>query len=151
MKILHLQSRSNIHRLKMLVKDIASNRYRVKSIFTRIADDMGDKDDALPILQALVREELLSKEQFEKLAKLEEIELPALAVVIKDTKVGQGLKFLPTAICNLRKTLPSLLTELTETTGNSMIRKKLTAVLEELQRRKGISNKRYTEIMQQFD
>ena len=111
---------------------------------------MGDKDDALPIIQALVREELLSAEQFEKLAKLEEIELPALAVVIKDTKVGQGLKFLPTAISNLRKSLPLLLTELTET-GNSMIRKKLTAVLEELQRRKGISNERYNEIMQQFD
>ena len=78
-------AKSKSLRLKMLVNDINKNRYRVKSIFTRLIDDAsGDKDDALPILKALVREKLLSEEQYEKLAELEDLDLPAVALVIKD-------------------------------------------------------------------
>ena len=59
----------------------------------------------------LVREELLSEEQLEKLAKLEEtFDLSAVALVIKDTKIGQGLKFLRRIMNGLVKSLQRLLT-----------------------------------------
>ena len=75
------------HRLKMLVDDITSNRYRLQSIFTRL-DDAQDKDDTLHILKELVKEELLSEEQYEELAELEGLDLPAVVLVIKDSMIG---------------------------------------------------------------
>ena len=110
----------------MLMDDINSNRHCVQSVFTRL-DDAQDKDDALSILKQLIREELLSAEQYEKLAELEDLDLPTVAMVIMDSKNGQGLKFLPRTIGDLSKSLHSFLTELPET-GNSVIRNKLTAV-----------------------
>ena len=44
-----------------------------------------DKDDWLIILKELVKEELLSAEQFKQLAELEEVNLPVISVVIKET------------------------------------------------------------------
>ena len=67
------------HKLKMLVDDINNNRYRVSN----------SQDDIKNILEMLVREELLTEEQLEKLAKLEEtVDLPAVALVIKDIQIG---------------------------------------------------------------
>ena len=142
-------ARSKHHRLKMLVNDVNRNRYRVQSIFTRL-DDASDKDDALTILKELVKEELLSEEQYEKVAKLEDLaDLPAIAQIINDTKVGQGLSFLPRKVSDLRKSLHSLLTEVAET-GNSVMKNKLTAVLQELQRLKAISNEQY-EVIKKYN
>ena len=47
-----------------------------------------DKEDMLFILKQLAAEELLSPEQFEQLS--EQMDLPTISLVIKDTKVGQG-------------------------------------------------------------
>ena len=143
-------AKSKWHRLKMLVNDVNKNRYRVKSIFTRLEDDMGDKDDALPILQALVREELLSEEQYEKLTKMENMDLPAIAQIINDTKVGRGLPFLPRKVSDLRNSLHSLLTGIAEG-GNSVIRNILSAVLEELRRLRAISDEQYIVIKKDND
>ena len=73
-----------LERIKMLTGDIKSNRHSVHFILTRF-DDVQDKEDMLFILKQLAVEELLSPEQLE----LEEMDLPTIAVVIKDTKVGQ--------------------------------------------------------------
>ena len=67
-------------RLKKLVNDINKNRYRIKSIVTWLMDHAsGDKDDTLPVLQALKREELLSY------MKLENLDLSAISQIINDT------------------------------------------------------------------
>ena len=81
-------AKSKVHRLKMLVNDIAHNRHRVQSIFTRL-DDAADKDDWFILLKELIKNELLSAEQFEQLGEYEEIDLPAVAAVIKEKKIGQ--------------------------------------------------------------
>ena len=91
-------------RLKMLTGDIKSNRYHVYSIFTRL-DDAQDREDMLFILKQLAAEELLSPEQFEQLTVLEQMDLPTIALVIKDTKVGQGLKFLLRKLTDLKQQL----------------------------------------------
>ena len=96
----------------------------------------------------LVREELLSEEQFDKLVKFEEtFDLPVVALVFKDTKIGQGLKFLARKMTDLVNSLQRLLTELVET-GSSTVRNNVTAVFEELLRRKGITQERYDSIIE---
>ena len=56
----------------------------------------------LSIIKQLAAEELLSPEQFEQL------DLPTIALVIKDTKVGQGLKFLPSKANRFEATVTDL-------------------------------------------
>ena len=78
-------------------------------------DDVQDKQDMLFILKQLAAEELLSPEQFEQLSELEEMDLPTIAVVIKNTKAGQGLKFLPRILNDLKQQLHIYLKDLVET------------------------------------
>ena len=74
--------KSKHQHLKMLTGDIKSNRYRVHSIFTGL-DDAQDRENELFILKQLPAEELLSPEQFEQISKLEQMDLPTIALVIK--------------------------------------------------------------------
>ena len=90
------------------------------------------------ILKQLPAEELLSPEQFEQLSELEQMDLPTIALVIKDTKVGQGLNSLPRKLTDLKQQLEIWLKDLVET-GHSETRKQVAAVLEELLKRNGIS------------
>ena len=117
---------------------------RVHSIFTRL-DDAQDNEDMLFILKQLAAEESLAPEQFEQLSELEQMDLPTIALVIKDTKVGQGLKFLPRKLTDLKQQLQIWLKYFVET-GHSETRKQVAAVLEELLKRYGISLERYTNI-----
>ena len=97
--------------------------------------DVEDKEEMLTLLKTLVREGHLSDEQFEQLAELEDPDLHIIKEVITNTKVGEGLKFLPKTISNLRYTLQSLLTELKES-GSTLLKSKIIAIMEELLRRK---------------
>ena len=97
----------------MSLDDIEKNRYGVEQIFQRLMD-VEDKDGMLTVLKTLVRAGHLSDEQFEQLAELEDPDLHTIKEEITDTKFGEGLKFLPRTISNLRYTLQSLLTELKE-------------------------------------
>ena len=136
--------KSKQQRLKTMTGYIKNNRYRVHSIFTRLVD-VQDKEDMLFILKQLAADELLSLEKFEQVYELEQMDLPTIALVIKDTKVGQGLKFLPRKITNLKEQLRIWLKHLVETV-RSEVRNKVGVVLEELLRRNGISLERYTNI-----
>ena len=132
-------------RLKMLIDDINTNRYRVKSILTALNNAQDDKQDVQNVLGRLAREELLSEEQFQKIGMLEEsFDLPAIALIIKDTKIGQGINFLPRKMNDLVKYLQLTLEELAET-GKSALKNKISGVLDELLRRKAISRDRYNE------
>ena len=78
----------------------------------------------------------MSEEQFEKLYALEDLtDLEAVADIVKDTKVGQGLKCLPTTLDGLHKSW-QLLQEEVDETGSAVIINRLAAVLHELNRRK---------------
>ena len=114
---------------------------RVEKIFQRLMDTE-NKDEMLHVLKTLVREEHLSDEQFEQLAELEDADLDTIKAVITETKIGEGLKFLPRTIINLRHTLQSLLAELKES-GNAFLKSKITAIMEELLRRHAIRDEEY--------
>ena len=128
--------KSKQHRIKMLLDDIEKNRHRVEQIFQRLMDTE-NKDEMLHVLKTLVREEHLSDDHFERLAELEDPDLDTIKKVITDTKVGEGLKFLPRTISNLRYTLQSLLMELKEN-ASAVLKSKITAIMEELLRRNAI-------------
>ena len=102
-------ARSKQHRLKILLIDIKKNRYRVYSILLRLNGVQGDEDMMANALQQLAREELLSPDQYKKLNELEGITLSAIADIIKETKIGYGIKFLPRTIGDLSKKLPLLI------------------------------------------
>ena len=136
--------KSNQHRIKMLLGDIAKNRYRVEEIIQRLMDEE-DKGQMSTILQMLVREGRLSDEQFKELVELEDPDLEKITQIIKDTKIGQGLNFLPWTISNLRHTLHSLLSELEEN-GSELIKSKLASILEELFHRDAIRLKEYVNL-----
>ena len=71
--------------------------------------------------------------------------MPAVADIIKDTKTGQGLNFLPRTLTKLTKKLTLLLEELSKT-GQSRVKKEVAGVLEELLRQGGVSLHKYQEI-----
>ena len=78
------------------------------------------------------------------------MDLSAVALVIKDTKIGRGLKFLPRKMNDLVTSLQALLTELVET-GSRAIRNDVGSVLDELLQRKGITQERYNAIREEND
>ena len=135
----------------MLIDDIARNRYRVQSIMKRTADVMGEKGVMTPLLKQLAREKLISDEQYLKLIKaIDKLNSHQVAEIIKDTKVGQGMEFMPRKLSDLTKQLQIWLQELAET-KTSEVRNKVVAVLEELLRRKDISQERYATIKDDND
>ena len=93
----------------------------------------------------LVREGHLSDEQFKQLGELEDPDLEEITEIIMDTKIGQGLNFLPRAISNLRHTLHSLLAELEEN-GSELIKSKLASILEEKYNRDAIRMEEYVNL-----
>ena len=74
-------------------------------------DDAQNARDISNILEQLVREEMLPHEQYEKLVDLEELDLPSVVEIIKETKIGQKFE-LSRPIGQLKKMLQSLLEEL---------------------------------------
>ena len=133
--------KSKQHRIKMLLDDIEKNRYRVEQIFQRLMD-ADNKDEMLTVLKTLVNEGHISDVQFERLAELEDPDLNDIKEIITDTKVGEGLNFLPRTISNLRYTLKTLLTELKEG-ASAVVKSKITAIMEELLRRNAIRTEEY--------
>ena len=131
-------------RFRMLLNDIADNRHRVQTILRRLNDNGKDENT----LKQLVREQLLSPEQYEKIK--ENADLTAIADIIKDTKGGRGLKFLPRTIADLKSKVQVLLKEIA-TKGTDAIKKELIALLDELLHKNGITKNEYTSIIKKGD
>ena len=100
-------------------------------------------------MTGLVREGLLSDKQFEKLVELDVSDLAAVALVIKDTRVGQGVKFLPNTMKSIRESLGTLSKELIDT-GSALMKTQFIPVLEELHRREGITDKQYAAVKREL-
>ena len=90
---------------EILLKDINQTRYCVETILTRLTDAEGEKHLSFTLKQ-LALEELLSEEQHLELDKTlleDELESSRIVDIIKGTKVGQGIKFLPRKLNDLVK------------------------------------------------
>ena len=128
-----------IYKLRMLMNDISDNKYRVKSILTRLSKVM-EKETFDVILRSMLREELISWNQFSQLEEIGVSDLAAIAEIIKETKVGRGLLFLPRTNHGLRQMLYSMI----DNSVNDST--KVYALVDELFRQKGISQRQYEEI-----
>ena len=141
-------SKSKLHRIEMLLREISRNRARVQDILQRmdmvLTDDVNE--DVLRMLKLLTREQLLSEVQYLKLTEMEkDFDIDKLISVIKDTKIGRGLDFLPRKTNDLMDQLKVWLSDFAEE-GTGVIRDKTLAVLAELLQRKAISQKEYNNI-----
>ena len=138
----------------MLLGDIVKNRARVKEIvtrFSRAAAAGDDKKARLWTLAQLAKEELLSEQQYFKLAEMvDEIGIEQLIDVIKETKIGEGIDFLPRKTEHLIDTLREWMQEFAEN-GGIALQNRISSVLNELLRRKTISEERYNELKEEND
>ena len=75
---------------------LAKNRVRVREIVRRFNQAGDDSKSRLWIIEQLAKEELLSEQQYFKLVEIiDEIDIKQLTDVIRETKIGQGMNFLP--------------------------------------------------------
>ena len=128
--------KSKLLRMKLLVDDIANNRCRVREIINRLTQADNDKS-RLWTMNQLVKKKFISDDQYFKLADilLDQLDLVKLTAVIKETTFRRGMNFLPRKTGDLINSLQEWLNELAET-GTSVVRDKISSVLEELLRRK---------------
>ena len=138
-------SRLKIIRLKILLNNINENRYRVTSILTRL-EEAEDEEGIANTLEALRREELISLKQYEKLMIDDAAFDPqAIVMIIKDTKVGSGLKFVPTELIDLKNKIQSGISE------KYISLKDILVYLDEIFRKNGISENDYQSIKKEID
>ena len=100
----------------MLLDDIAQNRHRVQTILKRLADAEGEEQVSFTLKQLALEERLSEEQHLELATSLQNDHLDSSRVAeVKNTKVGQGLKFLSRKLTDLVKSLQVLLEELAET------------------------------------
>ena len=99
----------------MLVNDIAKNRVRVREIVRRFIQAGDDSKSRLWTIEQLAKEELLSEQQNFKLVEIiDEIDVKQLTDVIIETKIGQGMNFLPRKTGDLIDSLREWMVECVE-------------------------------------
>ena len=126
--------------MKILLDDLQNNRHRIQEIFQRIDDAEDNEDD---IWKTLVREGLISDEQFEELDNLKNTEIEKISSILKSTKSGQGISFLPT-MAALRYTFGQLWKA-----GDG--KNKILPVLKELLHRGGMTDVQYSILVNELD
>ena len=93
------------------MKNIDENRYRVNNILTRLNRALNE-EQFLNALDTLSREDLLSRNQYDQLKSSgHSIGISNIANIIKSTKLGRGLQFLPRLNRYLRLTLKDIASE----------------------------------------
>ena len=78
------------------------------------------------------------------------MDIKKLTDVIRETKIGQGMDFLPRKTDVLINMLQQLLEELVEK-GGDFLKNNISSLLNELRQRKKISEERYDQLKQQHD
>ena len=129
----------------MLLNDINKNRYRFESILTQLDWPESEEDISNTLVQ-LIREELISLKQFKKLKENDAVlDLPTIVTIIRDTKIGRGINFLPRQLSGLISKLESSIQE------DSVPIKDVLAYLDDIVRKKAITSKDYQAIIRNID
>ena len=135
----------------MLVNNIAANRARVKEIVNRFNQAGDVKATRLFLFENLKKEELISEQQYLKLVdEIDAMDIKKLTNIIRETKIGRGINFLPRKTDVLIDTLQQWLQELVEN-GGTALKNHISSLLNELRQRKKISEERYSQLKQQHN
>jgi len=128
-------------RFEILLKDLEDNRYRIKRILRRL-NQARSEENYVNQLHSLAREKFLSGNEFDELYSTKDNrDISNIANIIKLTKIGRGVKFLPRTKRGLYHALNSIYDD-----SKSILKKDLFAVLDELLHRKAIPEKDYQNI-----
>ena len=98
-------------------------------------------------LQRLEKEGFISKEQYDALSKDDNLNLDKVISVIKTTKIGCGIKFLPRNTEDLLAKLKEWATNYPDEQQQPDLKNKIIAVLDELLFRKVITKQEHKDIL----
>ena len=138
----------------MVLKDIFKNRYRVTNIVERMDGVLSHPNvsakDVSDVLKSLLREGFISKEQYDVLSEDDNLNLDKVISVIKTTKIGRGINFLPRETSDLQKKLCDWATsypdeQQPDLKGNIM------AALHELRFQKVLTKRGYNDILKDMN
>ena len=136
-------------RFHILLKNIENNRYRVKNILTRLNRTLNE-DRFLDVLSALSREDLLSLEQYNKLKSIGNTTgIANIANIIKSSKIGRGILFLPRLNKDLKQALIVTADKYSKCTS-FVLKKELIAIIDELLHRNDITRDDYEAIKREL-
>ena len=147
--------KSSLIRFETILKDIQENRYRVTDVLrpmSPVLEYPSNAEDQLCALNRLAASETITDSQYNELkGKMEEgRDLDDVISVLKQTKIGRGIKFLPRLTNDLFDKLKDWIALYAdEKTGQ--LRGKLLAILDELLQRKAISKRDYQDKIEQHD
>ena len=148
-------------RFQILLRDLQKNRYRIERILTSL-NSASTGNEYLDRLHHLTAERFLSNDQFNQLNSSLDTDgnrdISHVANIIKMSKIGRGVRFLPRTTRGLYDTLNTIVddssrpTTATTTTDSSLssnnssslnTKELLSAILDELLQRKAIPEKDY--------
>ena len=132
-------------RFQILLKDLSDNRYRIERILTRL-NSASTEEEYVDQLGHLTGEKFLSMDQYDQLKKSSRAnrDISHVANIIKMSKIGRGIKFLPRTRRGLYESLNSALDDAVDKT---MLKKEFLAILDELLHRKEIPKKDYEQMI----
>ena len=143
---------SKLHQFGAILRGIDRNRHRVVDILEPMALALEDPEDVSRVLKDLVRKELINEEQFKQLSdKIDTLDMDELISVIKSTKVGRGLLFLPRDVDGLKCKLQEWCNEYDEDATDSRLKRKIMSVLDDLKYRKVITKKEHKECLEHLE
>ena len=156
--LLKLQESSSIPtfkliRLEILLKDILENRYRVTKIVNRMDYALSHPNpiEVSDTLKRLRKEKLISDEQYVVLSEDDNLNLDKVISVIKTTKIGRGINFLPRETSDLLAKLKEWAMDFAENGTAAALRFKIMAALDELRFRKVIRKEKYNDILKDMN
>ena len=140
-------NRSELLRLTMALKDIKRNYYKVSDILRRmkvIFDDENRKaENVADGIKGLIRDELISEEQYDELMRIiNDLDMEQLIKVIRTTKSGRGIDFLPRDTKDLYQKVLEW-TAVHQKDPSFDLKQKILSALHELRFRKAIKKNDY--------
>ena len=140
-------NRSELLRLTMALKDIKRNYYRVSDILRRmkvIFDDENRKvENVADGIKGLIQDELISEEQYDELMRIiNDLDMEQLIKVIRTTKSGRGIDFLPRDTKDLYQKVLEW-TAVQQKDPSFDLKQKILSALHELRFRKAIKKNDY--------
>ena len=147
--------KTKLHRFEWILNDIHDNRLRVTHAIRQLAYELKEDDDYTlkdvdKVLSRLAESGNLSREQYNALKEKmveEGLSLDDVIWQLKSTKVGRGLKFLPTQTKDLYNSLKEGVARFAEEKTETL-RSKLLAYLDELLQRKALNKEDHKDIIE---
>ena len=140
-------------RFMILLKEFRRNHIRVTDIANMMNRALSHPNpkEVSDTLERLLRDKLISHEQFTKLRDMiDELDMKKLIEIVVSEKVGRGIDFLPRKTKDLKKKLYDWTISCSDGQQPDL-KNKIIALLDELRFRKAISKQKYNDILKDMN